>query len=39
MTSPVAYRAGQRQIIQAIEDSMQRYGYAPTMREIGAPCR
>src|ERR1022692_3805247 len=25
----------QRKIIQAIEDSMQRYGYAPTMREIG----
>jgi repressor LexA len=27
--------ARQRKIIQAIEDSMQRYGYAPTMREIG----
>jgi repressor LexA len=25
----------QRKIIEAIEDSMQRYGYAPTMREIG----
>lgn len=25
----------QRTIIQAVEDSMQRYGYAPTMREIG----
>jgi len=25
----------QRKIIQAIGDSMQRYGYAPTMREIG----
>ena len=25
----------QRKIIQAIEDSMRRYGYAPTMREIG----
>jgi repressor LexA len=25
----------QRRIIQAIEDSVQRYGYAPTMREIG----
>jgi repressor LexA len=27
--------ARQLRIIQAIEDSMQRYGYAPTMREIG----
>ncbi|HEY3977459.1 MAG TPA: transcriptional repressor LexA [Streptosporangiaceae bacterium] len=26
----------QRQILQAIEDSVERYGYAPTMREIGA---
>jgi repressor LexA len=25
----------QRKIIEAIEDSMQRHGYAPTMREIG----
>ena len=25
----------QRTIIQAVEDSMRRYGYAPTMREIG----
>src|ERR1035438_3175005 len=25
----------QRKIIQAVEDSMQRYGYPPTMREIG----
>jgi repressor LexA len=25
----------QRKIIQAIEDSMRRHGYAPTMREIG----
>jgi repressor LexA len=25
----------QRKIIQIIEDSMQRYGYAPTLREIG----
>jgi repressor LexA len=25
----------QRKIIQAIEDSVERYGYAPTMREIG----
>src|SRR5580704_5413899 len=25
----------QRKIIQAIGDSMQRYGYAPTLREIG----
>src|ERR1700731_4134698 len=24
-----------RKIIEAIEDSMQRYGYAPTTREIG----
>src|ERR1022692_1725941 len=25
----------QRKIIRAIEDSVQRYGYAPSMREIG----
>ncbi len=28
--------ARQRKILQAIEDSTQRYGYAPTLREIGA---
>jgi repressor LexA len=27
--------ARQRKIIEVIEDSVQRYGYAPTMREIG----
>ena len=27
--------ARQRKIIQAIEESMQRYGYSPTLREIG----
>jgi repressor LexA len=27
--------ARQRRIIEVIEDSVQRYGYAPTMREIG----
>jgi len=34
MTGPDLTRR-QCKIIQAIEDSMQRYGYAPTMREIG----
>ena len=27
--------ARQRNIVQVIEDSIQRYGYAPTLREIG----
>ena len=27
--------ARQRNIVQVIEDSVQRYGYAPTLREIG----
>jgi repressor LexA len=35
MTGP-DLTARQRTIIQAIEDSVQRCGYAPTMREIGA---
>jgi repressor LexA len=34
MTGPDLTRR-QRMIIEAIEDSMQRHGYAPTMREIG----
>jgi repressor LexA len=34
MTGP-GLTSRQRKIIQAIEDSKQRYGYAPTMREIG----
>ena len=34
VTSP-GLTARQRTIIRAIEDSMQRHGYAPTMREIG----
>src|ERR1035438_9953533 len=34
MTSPDLTQR-QRKIIEAIEDSMQRCGYAPTMREIG----
>jgi repressor LexA len=34
MTGP-DLTARQRKIIQAIEDSVQRHGYAPTMREIG----